>query len=108
MLKTQASGTSDSDDVAADVGAQIQKPHSPLPAAQEPGPSDARHWLVPNYRDASSVDQKIGGPSGEVAASLCQSDLCLCPIDQRADPIQPEHIEARNVFNKPLRGEVWG
>jgi hypothetical protein len=44
---------------APDRIAQIQVPSPAAASALEPGPPDARHWLVPNNRNARSVDPEV-------------------------------------------------
>src|SRR5262249_15312889 len=89
MLKTVASP-------ASDGVAQIHVTAAVTAArALEPRPTHTRHWLIPNDRDAGSIDPNIGRPSGDQAPFFAPLEPRCCTFNQPTALQQVPDVEAR-------------
>ena len=70
--------------------------------AVKPGP----RLLVPHYQYTDPVDQNIGCVSDELVAPVTASELRQGPLDERAVPVQLEHVETCAVFDEAMDGDA--
>src|SRR5262249_14127762 len=100
MLKAVASP-------ASDGVAQIHVTAAMTAArALEPRPTHTRHWLIPNDRDAGSIDPNIGRPSGDQAPFFAPLEPRRCIFYQPAALQDRPNIDAPVGFDNEVGGEV--